>query len=143
MNRAEQQQSMINVKNTQRSSVQFTHDGKVIKQYRGIDAVERFNREVMMLRHLEAEGCDFVPRLLEADSSVLQIITTNCGMSVEYLDAGRLKEIFDELEKYGVRHEDQARRNIIYRHLDGRFCVIDFEFAERISPSGSFSMLLS
>jgi hypothetical protein len=33
------------------------------------------------------------------------------------------------LEGYGVRHEDACLRNITYRQQDGRFCVIDFEFA--------------
>jgi hypothetical protein len=28
-----------------------------------------------------------------------------------------------------VRHEDRELRNITYRISDGRFCVIDFEFA--------------
>ena len=28
-----------------------------------------------------------------------------------------------------MRHEDQDVRNITYRTSDGRFCIIDFEFA--------------
>jgi hypothetical protein len=28
-----------------------------------------------------------------------------------------------------VRHEDREMRNITYRVADGRFCIIDFEFA--------------
>jgi hypothetical protein len=45
------------------------------------------------------------------------------------LNAERQKEVFAELEGYGVRHEDRELRNITYRVSDGRFCVIDFEFA--------------
>jgi tRNA A-37 threonylcarbamoyl transferase component Bud32 len=45
------------------------------------------------------------------------------------LDKQRAGEIFAELEPYGVRHEDAEVRNITYRQTDGRFCVIDFEFA--------------
>ena len=30
---------------------------------------------------------------------------------------------------FGVRHEDRELRNITYRVADGRFCIIDFEFA--------------
>jgi tRNA A-37 threonylcarbamoyl transferase component Bud32 len=41
----------------------------------------------------------------------------------------RRDEIFAQLEKYGVRHDDAEMRNITYRKSDGRFCVIDFEFA--------------
>jgi hypothetical protein len=29
-----------------------------------------------------------------------------------------------------VRHDDPEMRNVTYRFSDGRFCVIDFEFAE-------------
>jgi serine/threonine protein phosphatase PrpC len=46
----------------------------------------------------------------------------------------RMHEIFAELESYGVRHDDPFLRNITYRASDGRFCVIDFEFAEIIGP---------
>ena len=37
--------------------------------------------------------------------------------------------MFAELEQYGVRHEDRELRNVTYRTSDGRFCLIDFEFA--------------
>jgi hypothetical protein len=85
---------------------------------------------VRVLKHLEARGCKFVPQLLEADPERLSIITTNCGSRVEHLDEKRTKEIFAELESFGVRHDDPEMRNITYRFSDGRFCVIDFEFAE-------------
>jgi hypothetical protein len=73
--------------------------------------------------------CSFVPRLLDANPDLLRIVTTNCGSRVEHLDEQRAAEIFAELELYGVRHEDAEVRNITYRQTDGRFCVIDFEFA--------------
>ena len=38
-------------------------------------------------------------------------------------------ELFAELEPYGVRHDDAEMRNVTYRQSDGRFCLIDFEFA--------------
>ena len=82
-----------------------------------------------MLRHLEAHKCDFVPRLLEADADTLQLVTTSAGTRVEHMGPERVAEIFAELEEYGVRHEDRDLRNITYRQSDGRFCVIDFEFA--------------
>ena len=59
----------------------------------------------------------------------LKIVTTNCGRRVDQLDPARQAEVFAELEQFGVRHEDRELRNITYRVLDGRFCVIDFEFA--------------
>ena len=59
----------------------------------------------------------------------MRIITSNCGTRVERLDEKRRAEIFAELEKFGVRHDDPDVRNVTYRFSDGRFCVIDFEFA--------------
>ncbi len=120
---------MLKVKDTLRATVHLTFDGRVIKQYHGPNACERFHNEVRVLRHLEARGCVFVPRLLEADPEKLRIITTNCGSRVEHLDAGRTRELFDELEPYGVRHDDPEVRNVTYRQSDGRFCLIDFELA--------------
>ena len=120
---------MLQVKDTLRATVRLSFDGKVYKTYHGPDAQARFTNEVRVLRHLEARGCGFVPRLLEADPKQLQIITTNCGNRVEYMDAKRLRELFVELEPFGVRHDDPDIRNVTYRHSDGRFCLIDFELA--------------
>lgn len=120
---------MLKVKDTLRATVNLTFDGRVIKAYHGPNAQTRFENEVRVLRYLEAKGCRFVPRLLEADLAQVRIITTNCGTRVEHLDAARLKELFTELEQYGVRHDDPEIRNVTYRQADGRFCVIDFEFA--------------
>lgn len=120
---------MLKVKDTLRATVNLTFDGRVIKNYHGLDAKNRFDNEVRVLRHLEARGCGFVPRLLEADPAQLRIITTNCGTRVDHLDAERAREIFAELEQYGVRHDDPEMRNVTYRQSDGRFCIIDFELA--------------
>jgi hypothetical protein len=120
---------MLQVKDTLRSTVKLSFDGRVFKTYHGSNAAERFTREVQVLRHLEARGCDFVPRLIEADPEKLRIITTNCGSRVEHLDAERTRELFAELERFGVRHDDPEMRNVAYRRSDGRFCLIDFEFA--------------
>ena len=84
---------------------------------------------VKVLRHLESRGCSFVPKLLEADRKKLRIITSNCGTRVTHLDEQRTQEIFAELEEFGVRHDDPDIRNVTYRQADGRFCIIDFEFA--------------
>src|ERR1017187_9064797 len=97
---------MLQLKDTLRATVQASFDGRVYKTYHGPDAQERFKKEVQMLQFLEAHGCGFVPRLLEADPARPRIITTNCGMRVEHLDAERAKELFAELETYGVRHDD-------------------------------------
>jgi len=120
---------MIKVKDTLRATVHLSFDGRVVKVYHGAKAQERFDNEVQVLRHLEARNCPFVPRLLEADREQLRIVTTNCGSRVERLDDARLKELFGELEKFGVRHDDADIRNVTYRFSDGRFCLIDFEFA--------------
>ena len=120
---------MLQMKDTLRATVRLSFDGRVYKTYHGPDARARFTNEVRILRHLEARGCGFVPRLLEADPKQLQIITTNCGNRVEHLDEKRLQELFAELEPFGVRHDDPDIRNVTYRQSDGRFCLIDFELA--------------
>lgn len=128
---------MLKVKDTLRSTVQVSFDGRVFKTYHGPDAQPRFEREVMILRHLEARGCGFVPRLLDLDPTKPRIVTTNCGSKVEHLDPDRARELFAELEAYGVRHDDPDRRNVTYRQSDGRFCIVDFEFATLLSETGS------
>lgn len=120
---------MLKVKDTLRATVHLSFDGRVVKAYHGPKAEERFDNEVRVLRHLAAHHCPFVPRLLEADRDKLRIVTTNCGSRVEQLDEKRTKELFGELEKFGVRHDDPDKRNVTYRFSDGRFCLIDFEFA--------------
>lgn len=120
---------MQHVKDTARALVRIGYDGRVHKTFRGHMAQERFEHEVRVLRRLEERGCTFVPRLLEVDPDNLKIVTTHCGGRVDSLNPERQKEIFAELEHYGVRHEDRELRNITYRIADGRFCIIDFEFA--------------
>ena len=117
------------VKDTQRAIVRVSYEGKVYKTFRGPKAEERFTNEVRILRHLESRGCSFVPRLIEVDRAQLQIMTTSCGARVEHLDEARVRELFAELLPFGVRHDDPEMRNVTYRQSDGRFCLIDFEFA--------------
>lgn len=126
---------MHEVKDTARALVRIGYDGRVHKTFRGHQARERFDHEVRVLRHLEERGCTFVPRLLEVDPEQLKIVTTNCGSRVDHLNAERQAEVFAELEHFGVRHEDRELRNITYRISDGRFCVIDFEFATLLDGS--------
>ena len=120
---------MHEMKDTARALVRIGYDGRVHKTFRGHQAQQRFDHEVRVLHHLEARGCTFVPRLLEVEPENLKIVTTNCGKRVDQLNAERQREVFAELEQFGVRHEDRELRNITYRTSDGRFCVIDFEFA--------------
>ena len=126
---------MLKVKDTLRATVHLSFDGRVFKTYHGANARERFENETRVLKFLESHGCNFVPRLLEADKKKLRIITTNCGSRVEHLDAERANKLFAELEKFGVRHDDPDVRNVTYRFSDGRFCLIDFEFATILSNS--------
>ena len=125
---------MLQVKDTLRATVQLSFDGRVFKTYHGPDALARFEKEVRVLRFLEERGCGFVPRLLEADPTRPRIVTTECGTRVEHLDAQRAGELFAELERYGVRHDDPDMRNVTYRQSDGRFCVVDFELATILTP---------
>jgi hypothetical protein len=117
------------VKDTLRALVRIGYDGRVYKTFRGPKAQERFDNEVRVLRYLEERQCPNVPRLLDSDRAALRIVTSNCGSRVDHLDAERQKELYDELLNYGVRHEDAEMRNVTYRQSDGRFCLIDFEFA--------------
>lgn len=120
---------MQQVKDTLRATVRIGFDGRVHKTFRGPKAEERFANEVHVLRHLQARGCPFVPTLIEAHPDQLKIVTSNCGTRVEHLDPERMRELYAELEQYGVRHDDAEMRNVTYRQSDGRFCLIDFEFA--------------
>ena len=126
---------MLTAKDTLRSTVKLSFDGRVFKTYHGANARERFENETRVLKFLEARGCNFVPKLLEADENKLRIVTTNCGSRVEQIDEVRVKELFAELQKFGVRHDDADPRNITYRISDGRFCLIDFEFATILSKN--------
>lgn len=126
---------MHEVKDTARALVRIGYDGRVHKSFRGHQAQERFKNEVLVLKYLENRGCPFVPRLLEVDPEALKIVTDNCGTRVDHLNEERMKELFAELETYGVRHDDAFMRNITYRASDGRFCIIDFEFATLLDGS--------
>lgn len=126
---------MLEAKSTQRALVRIGYDGRVHKQFLGPNAKDRFVNECHVLRYLEGKRCPFVPRLLAADEVNLEIVTSNCGSRVEHLSDQRVKELFTELEAYGVRHEDAFLRNITYRASDGRFCIIDFEFSRILDES--------
>ena len=123
------QHTMHEIKDTARALVRIGYDGRVHKTFRGPKAQERFANEVRVLRHLEARGCNFVPRLLAVEPENLKIVTTNCGSRVDHLGEERQRELFAELLPFGVRHDDRDIRNVTYRNSDGRFCIIDFEFA--------------
>ena len=123
---------MQEAKNTQRALVKIGYDGRVHKFFKADRAQERFENELMVLQYLERRGCEFVPRVLGFDRETLELVTSNCGARVDRMNDERVKQLFDELEGYGVRHEDPFLRNITYRATDGRFCLIDFEFATLI-----------
>ena len=128
---------MHEVKNTQRALVRIAYDGNVHKTFRGPQAYARFENEVRVLRFLEGRHCDFVPRLLEVDEADLKIVTSNCGSRVDQVNPEKVKALFAELETFGVRHDDAEIRNITYRRTDGRFCLIDFEFATLLPAAGA------
>lgn len=132
---------MHEIKDTARALVRIGYDGRVHKTFRGHMAKERFDHEVRVLRRLEERGCTFVPKLLEVDPENLKIVTTHCGSRVDQLNPERQIAIFAELEQYGVRHEDRELRNITYRISDGRFCIIDFEFATLLDEAGDGASL--
>lgn len=116
-------------KDTKQAKVRIGYDGLVRKTFVGAMAKERFDNEKRVLKYLEEKGCDFVPKMIENDPDKLFMVTTNCGKVVEKISDKKLKALFDELESYGVRHEDPFARNVTYSGQLGRFCIIDFEFA--------------
>lgn len=120
---------MIEAKKTQRAIVRIGYDGRVYKVFQGPEAEKRFENECKTLLYLEGKKCPFVPRLISADKEKLEMVTSNCGARVEHMGEERIKELFAELETYGVRHDDPFLRNVTYRASDGRFCIIDFEFS--------------
>lgn len=130
---------MQEAKNTQRALVRIGFDGRVHKLFRGPEAKARFENEVRVLKYLESRKCPFVPRLLDAKPETLEIVTSNCGARVQHITEDKVKQIFEELERYGVRHDDPFLRNITYRASDGNFCVIDFEFAEILGDPAAVS----
>jgi serine/threonine protein phosphatase PrpC len=71
------------------------------------------------------------------DREGLELITTNCGARVQQITDDKLQSLFGELEAYGVRHDDPYIRNVTYRAGDGRFCIIDFEFATLLDEAAS------
>lgn len=121
-------------KNTAFARVQIAYDGRVSKWFLGPQAEARYANEVQVLEYLQKKACPFVPKLLSKEDSELKIETTNCGQKVEHLSKQKCRALFDELESYGVRHRDQALRNVTYNAQLGRFCLIDFEFATILEP---------
>jgi tRNA A-37 threonylcarbamoyl transferase component Bud32 len=127
---------MQEMKDTRRSLVRIGFDGRVHKTFRGHQAQARFENEVRVLRYLEAQGCDYVPRVLEVYPEELRLVSTNCGQRVERIPAARVAELYAELrDKYQVEHQDAYARNITYSPHAGRFCLIDFEFATILDPA--------
>src|SRR5579859_5015431 len=51
--------TMLKLKDTLRSTVNLSFDGRVFKNYHGPDAKTRFENEVRILKYLQKQGCDF------------------------------------------------------------------------------------
>lgn len=120
---------MRDMKDSAVASVRIGFDGLVHKRYRGPMAKERYENELRILRYLEEKGCDFVPRVLEEHPEEFYLVTSNAGRIFARIGQKSMNRLFDELESYGVHHDDRAPRNITYNPQTGRFCIIDFEFA--------------
>ncbi len=127
------------MKDSNVAKVKVGFDGRVHKWYRGPLAKERFENEHRILKYLEGQGCQFVPRVLEADPEELYLVTSNVGHKVGEINQDKLDHLFRELENYGVEHDDQANRNVTYNPRLGRFCIIDFEFARILSTGEGLS----
>jgi tRNA A-37 threonylcarbamoyl transferase component Bud32 len=127
---------MQQMKDTRRALVRIGYDGRVHKTFRGHQARERFQNEVRVLRYLQSKGCDYVPQVIEAHEEELRLVTSNCGQRVDHIQSERVEQLYAELERdFRVRHQDAYARNITYSPQAGRFCLIDFEFAEILDPA--------
>lgn len=124
---------MPSIKDTVRAQVRIDYSGRVLKNFRGHQAKERFENEILVLKYLEKKECPFVPRVLETDPNEFLLVTSYCGKPVEYMSKSKEESLFKELEDFGVRHDDQALRNITYSIHEGRFFIIDFEFAQLLN----------
>lgn len=131
---------MHEIKDSKQATVHIGYDGRVHKTFNGPKANLRFANELRVLRYLEKNNCPFVPRILSFNEEKLSMITTNCGKIVEQISEKKLKQLFAELEQYGVRHEDPFARNVTYSPQLGRFCLIDFEFATIISTGEGLTL---
>ena len=118
------------LKNTQRAQVSRNFTGAITKVFSGPGKEQRFCNEVRVLLHLNKQACPFVPQLLSYNEQEFSITTSWAGEPVQRLSEQRIEELFDELQEFGVRHDDPALRNVLYSHSLGRFTLIDFEFAE-------------
>jgi hypothetical protein len=125
---------MHEAKNTARATVHIGYDGTVHKRFRGPQAKDRYDNEVRVLEFLEERGCTFVPKIISKEDEALYLVTSNCGGRVDRISGEKIAKIFADLEAYGVRHEDAELRNVTYSAKQGRFCVIDFEFATILAP---------
>ena len=131
---------MYDVKDSKQATVRIGYDGRVHKTFRGPLARRRFENELRVLRYLARQHCPFVPRVVEVDATKLYMVTTNCGTIVDKISQEKLDHLFQELEQYGVRHNDPFARNVTYNADLGRFCLIDFEFATILSSGEGFSL---
>ena len=113
------------------NKVEFFGEEQVSKTFRGNGAAERFGFEVGVLRHLNAQGCPFVPQLLGYDSDALTITVSHCGERVprERFSRQQVAGWFQKLEGFGVRHDDVHIRNMLCRKTEDRIFLIDFEFS--------------
>ena len=131
---------MQEVKDSKQATVRIGYDGRVHKTFRGPLAKRRFENEFRILKYLEKQHCPFVPRILEVDEAKLYMVTTNVGAIVDKISQSKLDHLFQELEQYGVQHDDPYARNVTYNADLGRFCLIDFEFARIIESGEGFSL---
>ena len=131
---------MYDVKDSKQATVRIGYDGRVHKTFRGPLAKKRFENEYRVLKYLEKQHCPFVPRILAHDAEKLYMETTNCGTIVDKISQEKLDHLFQELEQYGIRHNDPFPRNVTYNADLGRFCLIDFEFATIIATGEGFSL---
>jgi hypothetical protein len=131
---------MQEIKDSKQATVRIGYDGSVHKTFRGPLAKRRFENELRVLKYLEKQHCPFVPKVLESDAEKLYMRTTNCGTIVDKISQSKLEHLFQELEQFGVRHNDPFPRNVTYNADLGRFCLIDFEFATILDSGEGFSL---
>jgi len=131
---------MATLKDSKQAKVRVDYEGRVHKHFHGKSGQQRFDNEVRMLEFLAQQGCDFVPRVLHKDPAKRYLVTTNCGKPVDTISPEKVASLFAALEQYGVRHEDPEARNITYNPWQGRFNIIDFEFATFVATGEGLTL---
>ncbi len=120
---------MEQVKDTLRATVRISYDGKVYKTFRGPTPMSVSPPKFGCSAISKSDNVPSFRAFWRRIAAQLRIVTTNCGRRVEHLDDEPGEGAFCRTCHMGSATTMPRCRNVTYRQSDGRFCLIDFEFA--------------